>query len=94
MDPQGVQVVPFKQPTSKERDYDFLGALTRMLPRAPVSRSTTVRTMRMCSLCAFIELVSEEVLEPRYEASSGSLIGRQLTRATAKLAVNRQIEHG
>jgi hypothetical protein len=40
------------------------------------------------------ELVSEEVLEPRYEASSGSLIGRQLTRATAKLAVNRQIEHG
>jgi hypothetical protein len=24
------------------------------------------------------ELISEEVLEPRYEASSGSLIGRQL----------------
>jgi hypothetical protein len=40
------------------------------------------------------ELISEEVLEPRYEASSGSLIGRQLTRATANLAVNRQIEHG
>lgn len=69
-----MQVVRFKQPTSEERAQDFLGALTCILPRGAVSRSTTVRTMRMYSLSALVSQLPKEALEPR--SSSGSLIGR------------------
>ena len=67
MDPQGVQVIGFKQPTPDERDQDFLWRAHSHAPRAAASRSSTVRIMRMCWSRGSIELVSEEVLEPRYD---------------------------
>ena len=67
MDPQGVQVIGFKQPTAEERDHDFLWRAHSHAPargrvaifnRSHYEDVLVVRVHR---------LVSEEILEPRYD---------------------------
>ncbi|MFY9953683.1 PPK2 family polyphosphate kinase [Bradyrhizobium sp.] len=67
MDPQGVQVVGFKQPTSEERDHDFLW---RAHSHAPARGRVAIfnRSHYEDVLVVRVhKLVSEEVLEPRYD---------------------------
>ena len=67
MDPQGVQVVGFKQPTSEERDHDFLW---RAHSHAPVRGRVAIfnRSHYEDVLVVRVHnLVSEEALEPRYD---------------------------
>ena len=50
VNPQGVQVVSFKQPSAEELDHDFLWRIARALPRArAASVSSTARTTRRSS---------------------------------------------
>ena len=67
MDPQGVQVVGFKQPTTEERDHDFLW---RAHSHAPARGRVAIfnRSHYEDVLVVRVhKLVSEEALEPRYE---------------------------
>jgi polyphosphate kinase 2 (PPK2 family) len=52
VNPQGCQVVSFKQPTSEDLDHDFMWRYMRRLPSAGGSASSTGRTMKRFSLCA------------------------------------------
>jgi hypothetical protein len=67
----------------------FLGALTCILPRGAVSRSTTVPTMRMCSLSALMSQFPKEVLEPR--SSSGSLNGRKECHLESRMVLIQNV---
>jgi polyphosphate kinase 2 (PPK2 family) len=49
VNPQGVQVVSFRQPSSEELDHDFLWRISRALPSADGSASSTGRTTRKSS---------------------------------------------
>jgi polyphosphate kinase 2 (PPK2 family) len=49
VNPQGVQVVSFRQPSSEELDHDFLWRISRALPSADRSASSTGRTTRKSS---------------------------------------------
>jgi PPK2 family polyphosphate:nucleotide phosphotransferase len=67
MDPQGVRVVGFKQPTSEERDHDFLW---RAHAHAPARGHVAIfnRSHYEDVLVVRVhKLVSEQVLEPRYD---------------------------
>jgi PPK2 family polyphosphate:nucleotide phosphotransferase len=67
MDPQGVQVTGFKQPSPEERDHDFLW---RAHSRAPARGRVAIfnRSHYEDVLVARVHrLVSEEILEPRYD---------------------------
>ena len=49
VDPQGVHIKSFKEPTAAERRHDFLWRVEKELPRAPASSaSSTARTTRTC----------------------------------------------
>jgi polyphosphate kinase 2 (PPK2 family) len=52
VNPQGCQVVSFKQPTSEDLDHDFMWRYMRRLPSAGGSASSTGRTTKRFSLCA------------------------------------------
>jgi PPK2 family polyphosphate:nucleotide phosphotransferase len=67
MDPQGVQVVGFKQPTSEERDHDFLWRAHLHAPargRVAIFNRSHYEDVLVVRVH---KLVSEEVLEPRYD---------------------------
>jgi PPK2 family polyphosphate:nucleotide phosphotransferase len=67
MDPQGVQVTGFKQPTPEERDHDFLW---RAHSHAPARGRVAIfnRSHYEDVLVARVHrLVSDEVLQPRYD---------------------------
>jgi PPK2 family polyphosphate:nucleotide phosphotransferase len=67
MDPQGVQVRGFKQPTTEERDHDFLW---RIHPHAPGRGNVAIfnRSHYEDVLAVRVhELVPKEIWKPRYE---------------------------
>jgi PPK2 family polyphosphate:nucleotide phosphotransferase len=71
MDPQGVNVVGFKQPTAQERDHDFLW---RVHPHAPGLGRVTVfnRSHYEDVLIARVHnLVPETVWKPRFDFING-----------------------
>ena len=48
VNPQGVQVYSFKQPSSEELDHDFLWRCTKPCPSGAASASSTARITRKC----------------------------------------------
>ena len=49
VNPQGVHVVSFKQPSTEELDHDFLWRISKPSPSVAASASSTGRTTRMSS---------------------------------------------
>ena len=54
LNPQGVEVHSFKQPSAEELDHDFLWRADSACRRAAASASSTARTTRKCWSCACI----------------------------------------
>ena len=52
VNPQGVQVVSFKQPSPEELEHDFLWRVSKSAPSAAASASSTGRITKRCSRCA------------------------------------------
>ena len=67
MDPQGVNVTGFKQPTEGERDHDFLWRVHPHARDAEGSRSSIGLTTKTCSSCAVHKLAPKKVWKPRYD---------------------------
>ena len=84
VNPQGVQVVSFKQPSAEELDHNFLWRVSKALPSAAGSASSTARTTRRSSRCGSTRSGSSRSgcrRGPRRGVLAGALRGHQRLRA-------------